>query len=86
MDDKPLTQRTDDSLGSLLDAFQNLNIDQEPENNPFTNFYQRDDMVEAAPVVKKTKLNPPEIFTGKLTDLQILTGHLCILDHKHRPS
>ena len=34
IDDEPLTPRADNSLGSLLDTFQNLYIDQEPENNP----------------------------------------------------
>ena len=69
MDDKSLTPRTDNSLESLIDAFQNLDL--EPKTiNTFTSFYQTDDMAEATPTIKKTKLNLPKIFTGKRTDLQ----------------
>ena len=38
MDDEPITPRTKESLESLLDAFKNLNIEQE-QNNPFIDFY-----------------------------------------------
>ena len=51
----------------LLNAFQNLDLEAE---NTFMNFYRTDNMAEAAPTIKKTKLNPPRIFTGKRTDLQ----------------
>ena len=61
------TPRTDDSLEGLLDAFQNLELDTE---NPFTDFYQTEDMAKAAPTIKKTELNPPKVFTGKRTNLQ----------------
>ena len=62
-----MTPRTDDSSEGLLDAFQNLDLETE---NTFTNFYQTNNMVEVAPTVKKTELNPPKVFTGKRTDLQ----------------
>ena len=61
------TPRTDDSLEGLLDTFQNLDLDTE---NTFTDFYRTEDMAEAAPTIKKTKLNLPKVFTGKRTDLQ----------------
>ena len=67
MDDEPLTPRTDDSLEGLLDAFQNLDLE---NKNSFTNFYRTNNMAEATPTVKKTELNPPRAFTGKRTDLQ----------------
>ena len=67
MDDKPLTLKTNDSLESLLNAFQNLNLE---TRNTFTNFYQTDNTTEAAPTIKKTELNLPRIFTGKRTDLR----------------
>ena len=67
MDDESLTLKTNDSLEGLLNTFQNLDLETE---NTFTNFYRTNDMAEAAPVVKKTKLNPPKVFTGKRTDLQ----------------
>ena len=67
MEHESLTPKTDDSLKGLLDAFQNLDL--ETENN-FTNFYWINDMAEAAPIVKKTELNPPRPFTGKRTDLR----------------
>ena len=54
-------------MEGLLDAFQNLDLETE---NTFTNFYRTDEMTEAAPIVKKTELNPPRIFTGKRTDLR----------------
>ena len=69
MDNESPTPRTDNSLESLLDAFQNLDLKTKTENT-FANFYQTDNMAEAAPTIKKTKLNPPKIFTGKRTDLQ----------------
>ena len=66
-DDEPLTPRTNNSLEGLLDAFQNLDLENE---NSFTNFYQTDNMAKVAPTVKKTELNPPRTFTGKRTDLR----------------
>ena len=62
-----MTPKTDDSLESLLNTFQNLDLETE---TTFTNFYQTDDMAEATPTIKKTELNPSRIFTGKRTDLQ----------------
>ena len=53
-----------------INAFQNLNIKQETDTNPFTDFYQTDNMAKAAPIAKETELNLPKIFTGKQTDLQ----------------
>ena len=73
-----MTPKTDNSLGSLLDAFQNLDIDPEPDTNPFTDFYQTDNMAKATPIAKKTELNPPKIFTGKQTDLQRFLQDTCI--------
>ena len=67
MELETLTPRTDDSLEGLLNAFQNLDIDEE---NPFTNFYRTTDMAETTPTIKKTELNLPKPFTGKRTDLQ----------------
>ena len=51
----------------MLDAFQNLELD---TVNPFVDFYRTEEMAEVTPTIKKTKLNPPKIFTGKRTDLQ----------------
>ena len=62
-----LTPRTDDSLEELLDAFQNLDLN---TKNPFIDFYRTEEMAETTPITKKTKLNPPKIFTGKRTNLQ----------------
>ena len=69
MDDKSLAPRTNNSLESLLDAFQNLDLKPKTENT-FTSFYQTDNMAETAPAIKKTELNLPKIFTGKRTNLQ----------------
>ena len=63
---KSSTLKTNDSLKGLLDAFQNLDL----EENNFANFYRVNDMAKTAPVIKKTELNPPKVFTGKRTDLQ----------------
>ena len=51
----------------MLNAFQNLELD---TVNPFIDFYRTEEMAEVVPTIKKTKLNPPKIFTGKRTDLQ----------------
>ena len=61
-----MTPRTDDSLEGLLDAFQNLKLNQDT----FTEFYRTNEMAETTTTIKKTELNPPKIFTGKRTDLQ----------------
>ena len=55
-DNKSLTPRTDNSLESLLDAFQNLNLNPETKENLFINFYWKDNMAKTTPAVKKTEL------------------------------